>query len=206
MTWVLDGMMDSTELWALDAYKSLPRVPPRFPVVSMDEPHVICFMVHEKEWWLIMLDMRCKMLRSVYSYPKGHEFENVYAGKHLLPSKVSYYLNNPYPGGPSSSQIVDDIEPPPLGILDKQQASNSKHLQSGSAEPGLHEILSALQEISRYGLTGDDTKKAISILTHGNGHRFISYLGVPMNLRKDWLLTEMNASVGRCSFCNIQPC
>nr|CAB3467569.1 unnamed protein product [Digitaria exilis] len=51
MTWVLDGMMDCTELWVLDAYKSLPRVRPEFPVVSMDEPHVIIFMVHEKEWW-----------------------------------------------------------------------------------------------------------------------------------------------------------
>ncbi|KAF8772584.1 hypothetical protein HU200_005543 [Digitaria exilis] len=39
MTWVLDGVMDCTELWALDAYKSLPRVRPEFPVVSMDEPH-----------------------------------------------------------------------------------------------------------------------------------------------------------------------
>nr|CAB3482783.1 unnamed protein product [Digitaria exilis] len=49
MTWVLDGMIDCTELWALDAFKSLPHVRLEFPVVSMDEPHVICFMVHEKE-------------------------------------------------------------------------------------------------------------------------------------------------------------
>ncbi|KAF8701813.1 hypothetical protein HU200_033134 [Digitaria exilis] len=76
--------------------------------------------------------------RSAYSgrnvYPKDQELKNVYPGKHLLPNKVSYYLN-PCPGGTSQ---INDIEPP-LGILDKQEAydaSNSTLLQSGSAEPG----------------------------------------------------------------------
>ncbi|TVU01041.1 hypothetical protein EJB05_53522, partial [Eragrostis curvula] len=63
MTWVADGIMDATELWALDAYKSLPRVQVGYPVVSMDEPHVICFRLFHKKAWLIMVDMRSKMLR-----------------------------------------------------------------------------------------------------------------------------------------------
>ncbi|TVU01040.1 hypothetical protein EJB05_53521, partial [Eragrostis curvula] len=198
MTWVLDGMMDATELWGLDAYKSLPRVKVAYPVVSMDEAHIICFMICDVEAWLIKVDMRSKMLLSVYSYPKA-ELKHVYPGK-LLPSKVSYYLNS-YPGGGSQTDI---IEPQSVAVHDKQltcDASKSKLLQSGcntSADPGVpaSEIVGALQEISSYGLEGNDMRKAISILSHGNGHRFKSYLGIPKNLRKDWLLMEINANVG----------
>ncbi|TVU02296.1 hypothetical protein EJB05_52205, partial [Eragrostis curvula] len=62
MTWVMDGMLDATELWALDAYKSLPRIQVGLPVVSMDEPDVICFVVNDEKAWLIMVDMKSKML------------------------------------------------------------------------------------------------------------------------------------------------
>ncbi|KAF8711092.1 hypothetical protein HU200_029098 [Digitaria exilis] len=49
MEWVRDAMVDATELWALDAYKGLPRVPLSHPVVSMDEPYVICFVLAETD-------------------------------------------------------------------------------------------------------------------------------------------------------------
>ncbi|TVU01045.1 hypothetical protein EJB05_53526, partial [Eragrostis curvula] len=188
-------IMPTSGVWALDSYKSLPRVQEGFPVVSMDEPHIICFMVCDEKAWLIMVDMRSKMLRSVYCYSKR---ENGYPGKFLLPSKVSYYLNS-YSG--SSRQT--DIQSEPFDIPNMQltyHASNSELLPSGCntcAEPGAHasEILAALEEISSYGLDGDDMRKAISILSHGNGRRFRSYLGIPKILRKDWLLTEINASI-----------
>ncbi|GJN07341.1 hypothetical protein PR202_ga25165 [Eleusine coracana subsp. coracana] len=125
MTWVLDGIMDSSEMWALHTYdKSLPRVRPEYPVVSMDDPHIICFMLqHEKEWWLIMLHKRSKMLRSVCrSYPTVDESKKTYPGVLLLHSKVSYYLNNSYPDDSSISQI--DVQPPPLAIVDEQQTSD----------------------------------------------------------------------------------
>ncbi|TVU02295.1 hypothetical protein EJB05_52204, partial [Eragrostis curvula] len=179
MTWVLDGMMDATELWGLDAYKCLPRVKVEYPVVSMDE-HIICFMICDVEAWLIKVDMRSKMLLSVYSYPKA-ELKHVYPGKLLLPSKVSYYLNS-YPGGGSHTDI---IEPQSVAVLDKQLTCDGRVHAS--------EIVAALQEISSYKLEGDDMQRAISILSHGNGHRFKSYLGIPMNLRKHWLLMEINA-------------
>nr|CAB3483945.1 unnamed protein product [Digitaria exilis] len=35
MTWVLDGMMDSTELWTHDSYKSLPCRQPGYPVAVL---------------------------------------------------------------------------------------------------------------------------------------------------------------------------
>ncbi|TVU03785.1 hypothetical protein EJB05_50662, partial [Eragrostis curvula] len=194
MTWVVDGMMDATELWALDSYKILPRVKVGFPVVSMDEPHIICFVVGD---WLIMVDMRSKLLQSVYSYPTRPS-EHRYPGKLFLPSKVSYYLNSKNPV--INSQI--EIEPQPVAILDNQlkyDASNSKLLPSGcntSSEPEMHasEILAALQEISSYGLECDGTRKAISLLSQANGRRFKSYLGIPKKLRKDWLLMEINAN------------
>ncbi|KAL6653267.1 hypothetical protein ACP70R_008845 [Stipagrostis hirtigluma subsp. patula] len=37
MAWVMDGMVDTTELWALDAYKGLPRVQLCNPVASMKD-------------------------------------------------------------------------------------------------------------------------------------------------------------------------
>jgi hypothetical protein len=43
MEWVKDGMVDATELWALEAYKGLPRDPLDRAIVSIDEPEVICF-------------------------------------------------------------------------------------------------------------------------------------------------------------------
>uniref|UniRef100_A0A0E0MD13 DUF1618 domain-containing protein n=1 Tax=Oryza punctata TaxID=4537 RepID=A0A0E0MD13_ORYPU len=39
MTWVMDAMVDVTELWTLDTYSGLPHVRPEHPVVSMDNPH-----------------------------------------------------------------------------------------------------------------------------------------------------------------------
>ncbi|CAN6374383.1 unnamed protein product [Urochloa humidicola] len=47
MSWVMDGMVDSTELWSLDAYKGLPRIRLAYPIVALDEPHLICFMLCE---------------------------------------------------------------------------------------------------------------------------------------------------------------
>ncbi|KAF8701803.1 hypothetical protein HU200_033121 [Digitaria exilis] len=197
MTWVVDGMMDSTELWAHDSYKGLPRLEPGFPVVSMDEPHIICFMLQQsKDWWLIMLDMRSKILRSIHIYEKANQFENVYPGKLLMPSKVSYYFNS----CPSRSSQID-IGPPDVASLAELQtydAKNSKPSCRTSADPGMQasEILEALQEISSYGLPGDDMRKAVSILSHANGRRFRSFLVIPKNMRKDWLLTEINAPAG----------
>jgi hypothetical protein len=40
MEWVKDGIVDATELWALDA---VPCDPLDRPFVSLDEPEVICF-------------------------------------------------------------------------------------------------------------------------------------------------------------------
>ena len=69
-----------------------------------------------------------------------------------------------------------------------------------SSEPGqVSEILVALEEIP--GLARDDMLKAYSILCNGNGRRLKNLLGLPMRLRKDWLLMEIKASEA-CFFCS----
>ena len=73
MEWVKDGTVDATELWALDAYaEGLPRIPLDRPVVSMDEPHLVCFQLcvahHTRHGhgdpttWLLMVDTRRKTI------------------------------------------------------------------------------------------------------------------------------------------------
>jgi hypothetical protein len=47
MEWVKDGIIDATELWALDAYKGHPCDPLDRPSVSLDEPEVIGFRLRD---------------------------------------------------------------------------------------------------------------------------------------------------------------
>jgi hypothetical protein len=47
LEWVKDGVLDCNELWALPAYKGLPQVTMKFPVVSLENPDVIWFVVPE---------------------------------------------------------------------------------------------------------------------------------------------------------------
>ncbi|RLM69841.1 hypothetical protein C2845_PM17G12420 [Panicum miliaceum] len=51
VAWVKDAMVDATELWALDAYEGIPHVPPSRPIVSMDDPDTIFFLVCEWYWY-----------------------------------------------------------------------------------------------------------------------------------------------------------
>lgn len=45
--WEKDAVVDCSDLWDLDAYRLLPRLPMDFPVVSIDDPDVVCFLVSE---------------------------------------------------------------------------------------------------------------------------------------------------------------
>ncbi|KAJ1256510.1 hypothetical protein BS78_K012500 [Paspalum vaginatum] len=182
MVWVMDALVDATELWALDAYKGIPRVPLRCPILSMDDgdPHAICFLVCE---WR-------KYILSVYRQSVGVSLDD-----RILPTRVSYYLDSNPCSGKSESSVtkgpVDMIPSPVVG--DSAEASSMEFV-----EPGLQlsAILAVFQEIACYGLDRDDMLKACSILRQDYGRRFRSLLRVPKNLRKDWLLTEINATQG----------
>lgn len=65
MTWVKDGMLDCEELWALPAYEGLPHVTVESPMVTSDDPDVVCFVVCERDYvkfsdrkvWIVEVDM-----------------------------------------------------------------------------------------------------------------------------------------------------
>ncbi|CAL4994954.1 unnamed protein product [Urochloa decumbens] len=205
MEWVMDGMVDSTELWSLEAHKGLPCVPLDYPIVSMDEPRVICFMLCEdhhvkhggdETLWLLIVDMRRKTIQSVSRYAG----EDWLPGRALIPSGVSYYLNS-HPTCSSNHGTSMGRGHTCQMDIEELRDDNSRNLMlQSSREPSLEpsvqapEILAVLQEIPSYGLCRDDMLKAYSILSHGNGGRFRSLLGLPLNLRKDWLLVEIKGS------------
>ncbi|CAM0146228.1 unnamed protein product [Urochloa decumbens] len=208
MAWVMDGMMDATELWGLDAYHGLPRVQLAYPIVSMEEPHVIFFMVCESFYvkkrgdetkWLLLVDMKSKTVRSVYRYDKGMGF---FHGRIFIPSSLSgYFSSSPSCGDCASSVSKSNMssdESPPLVIVNEHQLiEDATKLKAASPE---ETILATLQEIP--GLAREDMLKAYSILNHdSNGRRFKSLLGLPMNLRKEWLLIEIKTSES-CSVCS----
>ncbi|CAO2145762.1 unnamed protein product [Urochloa humidicola] len=73
MTWVKDGVLDCDEIWQLPNYGCLPRVPPKYPFVSLDNPDVVCFMLCEDHYvidnadetvWLLEIDTKSKALLS----------------------------------------------------------------------------------------------------------------------------------------------
>nr|CAB3491122.1 unnamed protein product [Digitaria exilis] len=224
--WEMDGVLDAAQLWALDGYKGLPRVELYYPVVSMDDPHVISFVVcgmpHQENGrdeedrvignttWRIVVDMRSKTLTSVVCDPEGVSYY------HLMPSRVSSYFNSE----PSSSmsdpalarlinrtskkiklEINNTLEP----VVRPACESSSELMETTRADSREAKILAALQEIP--GLDRDDMLKAYRILTHDDsGRRFRSLMGLPMNLRKDYMLMDIKASEGCvvCSSCSDQ--
>ncbi|OEL16598.1 hypothetical protein BAE44_0022383 [Dichanthelium oligosanthes] len=73
LAWVKDGEIDCEELWALSGYEGLPRTNLQCPLVSLDNPNVVCFLVSNydlvsyKDYkvWMIQLDIKTKTLLSV---------------------------------------------------------------------------------------------------------------------------------------------
>ncbi|CAO2152996.1 unnamed protein product [Urochloa humidicola] len=198
MQWVMDGMVDATELWALEAYMGLPRVPLDYPIISMDEPDRICFMLckdHQVKsggdptLWLLMVDMRSKTIQSVSKYPRDR-----LPGPHLVPSSVSYYFNSHPTCSSDHSMSRGQGQTSHMDIHELRDDSSRNSISFvSSAEPSVQasEILALFKEIPSYGLCHGDMLKAYNILSHGNYCRFRSLLGLPFNLRKDWLLVEI---------------
>lgn len=67
------GVVDCDELWAQPAYGSLPRVTAEYPIVSLDNPDLVCLTVCEDHYvvcsdvkvWMLMVDTGSKALLSV---------------------------------------------------------------------------------------------------------------------------------------------
>ncbi|TVT97293.1 hypothetical protein EJB05_57469, partial [Eragrostis curvula] len=174
MVWVMDGTVDATELWALDAYEGL------------------------------MLDTRSKTLLSVC--PRFDVMWWDFVEKPMIPSRVSDYFNvHPSSGnmGIERPVIVDELQTEDASSNNTELSSSSissiKPVQAlKAASPAV--IFAALEQIA--GLADEDLLKAYRILCHdSNGRRFESLLGLPMSLRKQWVLLEIKATEA-CSVCS----
>ncbi|TVT97769.1 hypothetical protein EJB05_56953, partial [Eragrostis curvula] len=111
-TWIQDcgNTVEDAEFFGmLDAARNrmLPRVRPSFPVVSLADPDVICFMLEEEvledqsDYWMIEVNMRNKKLQSSAPYMREEDEEGSYPGKprrnfyghYFVPSKFLSYLS-----------------------------------------------------------------------------------------------------------------
>lgn len=78
LTWVKDDEIDCQELWALPGYDGLPRSHLQCPIVSLDNPDVVCFSVsnfhfvsyQDYKVWMIQLNIKTKKLLSVVQFTK----------------------------------------------------------------------------------------------------------------------------------------
>jgi len=212
MAWAMDGVLDATELWALDAAKALPRAQPAYPIiVSEDEPHLVFFIVCESfrtkknagdgTEWMILVDTRSKTIRSVRRYDRGCGY---WRGRIFLPSGLSDYFNS----SPRCSDVaaaassVTKSRSSVVTVNEEQRLGedDGRNLKAPAASAEETTILAVLQEIP--GLACEDMLKAYSILSHdGSGRRFRSLLGLPVSLRKDRLLMEIKTSEA-CSVCS----
>ena len=81
-------------LWAQPSYQGLglPRRLPEFPVISMDDPGVLCCLLRAKEFagkeWMIMVDMNHADLQSCTDVNVEDKFSNTTQ----LPTVFSKYL------------------------------------------------------------------------------------------------------------------
>ena len=104
-------MLHSEELWALPGYEGLPRVTPKYPVLSMDDADAVCLMVgrcavdaaDRRMIWMIKVDTRSKTLLSVVRYnserckpldgdddgPLTDESRDYFDGIGFIPSEIS---------------------------------------------------------------------------------------------------------------------
>jgi hypothetical protein len=202
MEWVKDGMVDATELWALDAYKGLPCDPLDLPVMSLDEPEVICFRLRDTKYgsrtlWQIMVNMRSKTIHSVSRHEQEVGYR--YTQDKLIPSNLSYFFNT------LTRQIQMDHERPSADVVEEQLITRDDDSSSPTLQPSsfaevasvqtLLEMFEALRDIPSYGL-GPDEVKAYRILTSSDddGRRLTFLSRLPKDLRKDWLLMEIEAT------------
>jgi hypothetical protein len=72
LEWVEDGEIDGEEIWALPGYEGLPQAIPEWPVVCLDKPNVVCFLVSnyhftrdDEKLWMVHLNIKTKTLLSV---------------------------------------------------------------------------------------------------------------------------------------------
>ncbi|EAZ42330.1 hypothetical protein OsJ_26904 [Oryza sativa Japonica Group] len=160
MAWEMDAMVDASELWSLDAYAGLPLVRPEYPVVNMDDPHLI----------------RLAVTGGAPGGRKNLQFSSYFNSNHSS--------NNGGGGGGGAlpSKIHVNIEPPPPPAA----VATGEPRTSDTAEPKIVLVLERFSwRLKGYSIQdmagGDDMLKAYTILSQDNGRCFRSLLGLPMS-------------------------
>ncbi|CAL4985586.1 unnamed protein product [Urochloa decumbens] len=92
LTWVKDGEIDCEELWRLPGYEGLPRANPMCPIVCLDNPDVVCFLVsnnafvssyEDRELWMCQLNIKTKLLSVVpYTDDRQGAYDHLPASLH----------------------------------------------------------------------------------------------------------------------------
>ncbi|KAM0828899.1 hypothetical protein ACQ4PT_067233 [Festuca glaucescens] len=118
MEWDKDGELHAANLWAFSGYETLLHVPPEYPVVSMDDPDGLFFLLSEGRLagagaaadnavWLVEVDTMGRAVRLVARYSKEETTMrtsrlaipndddlacvSMFHGLAFLPSEVSKY-------------------------------------------------------------------------------------------------------------------
>lgn len=75
MEWEKTDEATSDDLWRLDGFQNLPRIPLRFPHISIDDPNVVCFVLRRRvegkcyrETWLVSVDLSSKAVKASHPY------------------------------------------------------------------------------------------------------------------------------------------
>ncbi|WVZ78201.1 hypothetical protein U9M48_025950 [Paspalum notatum var. saurae] len=126
--WEKDGKitMGASEFFGLYAAQSyLPRVRPSFPVVSLVDPDIICFLLEDKGrnlFWIVQVNMRSKLLQSSARYINVEEEEEEegfpaksdiwkrFIGHYFIRSNFSSYLSEDAITSRKLSEVMQKVK------------------------------------------------------------------------------------------------
>jgi hypothetical protein len=181
-TWDKVGLADCDEIWSLPSYHDdVPRVRARYPIVSLDDPDILYFVVRKNMYqsdvdgdlgtWVIELDTRRMELRSIQYDDRAFSFAPCF-----IPSIVSQYFD-------ASSRNRTPARRKDIGL--EAWARPSKLTLPRVASPQL--MLETLREIPN--LARDDMLKTYGVLVWDESQfKFRTLLALPMYMRKDYCL------------------
>ncbi|CAN6348162.1 unnamed protein product [Urochloa humidicola] len=99
-TWREDATLDADEFWGLDSENCLPRVLPEFPVVDMDNPDAVCFLLDKGRHtshpggstWMIKVHMKNKILMDFteYSYKASSSSQDTSMAARIMSKGCSF--------------------------------------------------------------------------------------------------------------------
>uniref|UniRef100_A0A0E0F321 DUF1618 domain-containing protein n=1 Tax=Oryza meridionalis TaxID=40149 RepID=A0A0E0F321_9ORYZ len=117
MEWVKESVIESDEIWAMEGYNNqpLPHIAPQFPLLSMENPHIIHFVLRERDCfddktmiWFVTVDivgkkvLSYKDIKAINSGEPAEETYSVFFNTPFFPIEFPKYLKKP-----SSSNIIE---------------------------------------------------------------------------------------------------